>query len=78
MAIPTRQRRAPARRVDDAVARHGNHRPCAEALDNRGLLVRQHIRLDFIDAELSGDGFGRGAIVAGQHDDADTFRMQCL
>ncbi len=38
--------------------------------------VRQHVRLDLIDAELPRDGFGRGFIVAGQHDDADALAMQ--
>ena len=37
------------------------------------LLLGQHFRLDFGDAELTRDGVGGGAVVAGQHDDADAF-----
>jgi hypothetical protein len=37
-----------------------------ETVQHRALLVRQHVRLDLVNAELSRDGIGRGPVVAGQ------------
>ena len=61
-------------RVVDAVARHRDHAALApQLLDHGALLIRQHLGLDLGDAELARDRLRRGAIVAGQHDDADAF-----
>ena len=59
------------RRVVDAVARHGDDAALGlNFLTARGFLLRQHLGDDFVDAELARDRVGRGAAVAGQHDDA--------
>ena len=41
--------------------------------NNRALLIRQDLGLDFRYAKPSRAGFGGFAIVTGQHDDADAF-----
>ena len=40
------------------------------------LILRKDFRLDLADAELARDRFGRRAIVAGQHHDADARRLE--
>jgi hypothetical protein len=47
-----------------------------ECLDHRALLIGEHLGLDVGDAEPLGYGFGSGAVVAGQHDDADAVRRE--
>ena len=49
-----------------------------QLLDRRGLLVRQHLGDDLVDAELAADRLRRGAAVAGQHDDAHALGAQRL
>ena len=58
-----------SRRVVDAVAGHGHDAAFGlESLDILGLLIGEHLGSNFIQAEPSGDGLGRGAVVAGEHD----------
>ena len=65
------------RRVVDAVA---GHRDAAAGLlqlgHHRAFLVRQHLGLDVGDAEPARHRLRRGAVVAGEHDDADAFRFE--
>ena len=65
------------RRVVDAVAGHRD--ACAlrlQALDDRRLLLGQHLGLDLVDADGARDGLGGGAVVAGQHHDPQPFGVQ--
>ncbi len=71
--------RGERRRVVDAVPGHGDHfalRP--EPRHHGGFPVRQHIGLDLVDAEAACHGLRGGAVVAGQHDNADAVRLQGL
>ena len=65
------------RRIVDAVA---GHRDDAARRRSRSttvaLLLRQHLGLDVVDAELARDRLGGRAVVAGQHDDADALRVR--
>ena len=64
-------------RVVDAVAGHRDHPPLSlQPLDLVGLLVGQHLGADLVDPELACHRFGRGAAVAGQHDDSQPFGLQ--
>ena len=47
------------------------------AADERGLVLGQDFGVDIVDADLSGDGFGSLAAVAGHHHDlVDTELVQ--
>jgi len=71
--VGPRQRRG----VVDPVADHRHPAPGALQLgDLRRLVLRQYLRDDGVDAELSGDPFGGGAVVAGEHDDLDIQLVQ--
>ena len=71
--------RGQRRRVVDAVAGHRDDAALApQPLDDRALLVGQHLGLDLVDAEPPGDGLGGRPVVAGQHDDADALAAQRL
>ncbi len=62
------------RRVVDAVAGHRDDAPLRlELLDLGGLLIRQDLRHDIVDAELLRDRLRGRLAVAGHHDDADPF-----
>ena len=50
----------------------------AQAFDGFALLGREHVRDDFLDAELARDRFGRTSVIAGQHDHAQPFLTQLL
>ena len=71
MAMPTcggGERRG----VVDAVAGHGDDAAfAAQFLDHRAFLLGQHLGFHFGDAEALGDGVRGGAVVAGEHHDAD-------
>ena len=47
-----------------------------QAADRGGLLVGQHLGDDLVDAELPRDRLGRGAAVAGQHDEPNALVAQ--
>ncbi len=65
------------RGVVDAVAGHGDDAAVvAEALHHLALAIWQHFGLDLVDAELARHGLGGGAVVAGEHDDADALGMK--
>ena len=65
------------RRVVDAVAGHGDHAALGlQALDDRRLLLGQHLGLDLVDAHGARDGLGGRAAVAGQHHDAQPLVVQ--
>ncbi len=54
-------------------------RPARRSLfDHLGLAVRQHLGLDLGDAEPARHGLRGGAVVAGQHHDAQAFGFQAL
>ena len=54
-------------------------RPSLRSFSTTALFcVRQHLGLHLGDAEPPGDGLRRRAVVAGQHDDADSFPRQRL
>ncbi len=75
MAMPTSA--WPARGVVDSVACHRDAFALGlESFDHRGFAFGEDVGFDFIDGELPGYGLGGGAIVAGEHDDADTFPVQ--
>lgn len=58
------------RRVVDAVSRHrGDSALGLEALHDRGLVGRQDLRDDLVDAELATDELRRRLAVAGQRDE---------
>src|SRR5664280_137485 len=60
------------RRIIDAVAGHGHHAAFgAQFFDHSALLIRQHLSLDFCNAEPLGDGERGGTVVAGEHHHAD-------
>ncbi len=60
-------------RIVDAVARHRDHPALAlELFDQRALVLGQDLRLDIFNAETARDSLGGGAIVAGEHDDANS------
>ena len=64
-------------RIVDAVTGHGDDAALAlQPLDDRALLIGQHLGLDLGDAEAARDRLGRRAVVAGQHDDADAVGAQ--
>ena len=66
-------------RVVDAVAGHGDDAALGrQPLDDAVLVLRQHIGLDFLDAELAGDRLGGRLVVAGQHDDPDAVVAQAV
>ena len=63
--------------VIDTIAGHRNHTAFALESSNDGVfLIGQYVRFYLSNAELAGDGSGRGAIVAGQHDDAHALTAQ--
>ena len=69
------------RRVVDPVARHGHHTSLRlETPHEIALAGGQHLGMDVAqwDAERVRNSFGRGAIVARHHDDADTLAPQRL
>src|SRR5206468_3606059 len=67
------------RRIVDAVAGHRDLATLAvESRYDLALLLGQHFGDYFIDPELPGDGFSSPATVAGEHDQAQSLRMQLL
>ena len=63
--------------VVDAVAGHGHDSALRlQAAHDFRFLLGQDFGIDFVDAELGGNGFGGGAAIAGEHDDADAFGVQ--
>ena len=76
MAMPTLAC-ARARRVVHSVAGHGHDATLGlQLLHDFAFLVRQHARVNFIDAEFARDRFRGGAAVAGEHHDANFLRVQ--
>lgn len=62
-------------RVIHAVPRHGDNLAVRPQLaDNAILVLRQDIRLNIINAMLTGHGLGGGAIVSSKYDDMDAAR----
>ena len=59
------------RGVVDAVARHGDDVALGLQALRRRACRREDLGDHLGDAELAGDGFGRGAVVAGQHHEAE-------
>ncbi len=65
------------RRVVDAVARHRDTMSLAlQRLDDRALVLRQHVRAHIVQAKLARDDRRRRLIVARQHDDAEAVGLQ--
>ena len=63
--------------VVDAVADHGDRAAALlEALDGSGLVRRQHLRGDLVDAEPARDRVGDRLAVAGDHRDPDAEAVQ--
>ena len=50
--------------------------PCLEALDGGGLVRRQDLRGDLVDAKAPRDGVGDSLAVAGDHRDPNAERVQ--
>jgi hypothetical protein len=80
MAIPTPNFGLGQRRgVVDAIPGHGH--PAAlrlQAPDDFVLLFGQDLGHHLVDAQLASDGVGGGAVVAGQHDEANAFAVEHL
>ena len=49
-----------------------------QAPDHLVLVLGQHLGVDLVDADLPGHRLGGGAVVAGQHDDAQALGVQRL
>ena len=65
------------RGVVDAVAGHGHDVALGlQALDHLAFLIGQDLGLDLVEIQLAPDGLGRGAVVAGQHDDPHPVGVQ--
>ena len=64
--------------IVDAVAGHGHHEPLPCRPLIIFLLLGHDLGVDLVDAELPATTRGGGAIVAGQHDDAQTRGVQRL
>src|SRR5215472_7806527 len=62
----------------DAIAGHRYGVALATKSCNDGIfLIREHFSLDLDDAQVARDRLRRGAIVASEHDHADTVRSEC-
>ena len=73
MAMPTSAAASAGASLTPSPAMATTRPSPAQLLDHGALLVGQHLGLDLVDAELPRDGLRGGAVVAGQHDDADAF-----
>ena len=59
--------------IVDAVADHGDHSAFTlQTCDRVDLVARQHFGDHLCDSDLVGDGAGRGGVVAGQQDRAQS------
>ena len=66
-------------RIIHTIARHGDNPAIgAQFTDDAVLVFRQDITLDIVNAKLPGDGFGRGAVVVGQHHNMDAIGAQAV
>src|SRR5690606_21442742 len=67
------------RGVVHAVAGHRNDASLvAQHFDDLLLVLGQDLRVNLVNAELPRDRLGGGAVIAGEHDDADAFAVQRL
>ena len=67
------------RRIVDAVACHGHDAAFTAQLFHDGVLaLRQNLGVHFDDAQSAGDGHGRGAVVTGEHHDANAIGPQAF
>ena len=71
MAMPTSAAASAGASLTPSPAMATTRPSRAQFLDHRAFLIGQHLGFDFGDAETLGDGLRGGAVVAGQHDDAD-------
>ena len=65
------------RRIVDAVASHGHHATLVlQSLDGVGLVAGANLGQYLGDAQFLGDGLSRGAVVTGQHHQAQPLGPQ--